>query len=563
MSISKTAHIAELCSLKGVNNAIICPGSRSAPLTLAFVRNKNINCFAITDERSAAYIGMGIAQQTKLPVVLICTSGSATYNFAPAIAEACFQSIPLIVLTADRPNEWIGQMDGQAIYQNNIYTNHVKKFFELPIDYSNSDCKWFTNRIINEALNLATQEPCGPVHINVPLREPLYTTGEDLSTENVRVINHSDRKLYLSGNEWYSLCKSISSYNKILVVAGQNEPDLLLSKSIERVSTKLGWPVTGDILSNLHPITNFIRQSDAFLGQLTTSMHDQLLPDLVITFGKSLLSKKLKSFLKNETIHHWHIQPDGYVADTFQRLTKVIRINPIDFFSELYNLDITLKNTQKNYFNIWQTTELQTNQLQNKFFQSNKIGEFATVNELIKLLPKVCNLHLANSMPVRYANLISLSSNQTQVSVYSNRGTSGIDGGTSTAVGHALVSNVPNILITGDLAFFYDRNAFWHNYPLPNLFIIVLNNHGGLIFDLIEGSGNIPEKPEYFITDQKLTAKNLADEFGFSYFNNKEDMSNFFTPNGKVKILEIESTQKQSKTIFENFLLTLNKRHEQ
>ena len=167
-------NIAHICYKHGIENVIISPGSRSAPLTLAFARHENLNCKVVADERSAAFVALGIAQQTGKPVVLICTSGSAAYNYAPAIAEAYFQQIPLLVLTADRPPEWIDQLDGQTIRQNNIYGKHVKESYTLPVDLSHKDAIWHVGRIVSEAINLSKTYPFAPVHINAPFREPFY-----------------------------------------------------------------------------------------------------------------------------------------------------------------------------------------------------------------------------------------------------------------------------------------------------------------------------------------------------------------------------------------------------
>lgn len=178
-------NIAHICHKQGIENVIISPGSRSAPLTLAFVRHKNLKCKVVADERSAAFIALGIAQQTNKPVVLICTSGSAAYNYAPAIAEAYFQQIPLLVLTADRPPEWIDQFDGQTIRQTNIYGKHVKESYTLPVDLSHQDAVWHVERTISEAINLAKTYPAAPVHINAPFREPFYPPVENQEEEDI------------------------------------------------------------------------------------------------------------------------------------------------------------------------------------------------------------------------------------------------------------------------------------------------------------------------------------------------------------------------------------------
>lgn len=563
MNTDLLTNLTELCARKGVNDAIICPGSRSAPLTISFTRNKKIKCRTFSDERSAAFIALGIAQQTKKPVVLICTSGSAAYNFAPAIAEAFFQQIPLIVLTADRPTEWIDQLDGQTIRQKELYGNHIKKYFELPLDYSHPDAEWYANRIVNEAINLSLIGSKGPVHINAPFREPLYptfpTSNDSNSNNEVRIIENQIRDLSLSDKDFKSIIQYLSSTKKILVVAGQNEPDAELRENINQLNESYHWPIAGDILSNLHFISDFCGHTDTFLAQRSETEKESLQPDLLITFGKSLISKNLKLFLrKYKAKEHWHIGESDNVADTFQSLTKSIRVKPTYFFQRIINEKIIIHSFWKEYKKHWDTFETTTLKKIDTFFQIKNNGEFELVKKVIESLPANCNLHLANSMTVRYANHIGITDTKKNITVYSNRGTSGIDGCSSTAVGHALSSETLNILITGDLAFFYDRNAFWHNYQLPNLVVIVLNNHGGIIFNLIDGPAGLPEADEFFITKQNLKAKSVATEFGFSYSDGSGNLTEFFKKDSNVKILEYESSQSTNKKVFEEFKAYIN-----
>ncbi|NJM25731.1 MAG: 2-succinyl-5-enolpyruvyl-6-hydroxy-3-cyclohexene-1-carboxylic-acid synthase, partial [Bacteroidia bacterium] len=193
MRLQPIYDIAALCAAKGITQVILCPGSRCAPLTLAFARHPAIHTRTVFDERSAAFIALGMAQQLQQPVVLVCTSGTAAANFGPAVAEAFFQQIPLVIFTADRPAEWIGQYDGQTIYQSGLYQQHVKHAYSLPQEYDHPDSKWVINRTVNEAINLAASGPRGPVHINVPLREPLYPAhGENITfDEKPRVIEET------------------------------------------------------------------------------------------------------------------------------------------------------------------------------------------------------------------------------------------------------------------------------------------------------------------------------------------------------------------------------------
>ena len=566
--------IAQLCSLKGLHQAILCPGSRSAPLTLAFAQHPKINTRTFSDERSAAFIALGIAQQTSLPTILVCTSGSAAYNFAPAIAEAFFQQIPLIVFTADRPLEWIDQLDGQTIRQKNIYGNHVKKSFDLPQDYEHADNQWHINRIVNEAINLSQEFPKGPVHINAPFREPLYPAKDETInfSQEVKVIEASSAINSLSIKTIASLQRKLLSFTKVVVVAGQHDYDEKLLKSTEKFSKNQNSPVLADVISNLHSLKHAITHADVFLGQASESIKKSLQPELLITFGKSIISKQVKKFLRQyQPKEHWHIQPGGYVADTFQKLTQTIPVDPEFFFNELSSAKNTSdfeSQKRENYFRLWEAEEHRIERPMKTFFSTPILGELHLVSEIIRSLPSRCNLHLANSMSVRYANIIGLEASKKGIHVFSNRGTSGIDGCTSTAVGHTLSSEVPNFLITGDVAFFYDRNAFWHNYSLPNLRIVILNNHGGIIFNMIDGPENIPEAGEYFVTHQKLTAKNLCAEFDFDFLKLdhskklKNTIQDFFEFSGRTKILEIESTQNLNKKLFDDLKNAIKKEYE-
>lgn len=540
-----------------MQQAVICPGSRSAPLTLAFVRNKKINCRTFSDERSAAFIALGMAQQTGYPVALVCTSGSAAYNFAPAIAEAFFQQIPLVVFTADRPKEWIDQLDGQTIQQAELYGKHVKKYFELPQDYEHPDAVWHAARIINEAINLAQSGQQGPVHINAPFREPLYPAQDDSNSllENVKNIEAVLKRTDLFEGDWTKINKAIESHKRILVVAGQGNTDPTLYESLSQCYSKFHWPIVGDVLSNLHSLPFYCSHTDTFLGSINPSEKEELKPDLLITFGKSIVSKNLKLFLrKYKPSEHWHLQPEGIAPDTFQSLTRVLPIHPSLFFEKITAAKLTPNSDSKTYGEVWLEQEKASKEAIGNFFSNQLTGEFTIVHDIIRALPDRCTLHLANSMTVRYANHIGLLPSQKNVTVFCNRGTSGIDGCTSTAVGHSLMSDVPNILITGDLAFFYDRNAFWHNYPLPNLIVVVLNNHGGIIFNLIDGPAGLPEADEFFITRQSLTAKSLATEFGFEYVSVEQgSVPPALKSTGKTKIIEYDSTQSLNKEIFQKF----------
>lgn len=567
--------IAELCVQKNINQVILCPGSRCAPLTLAFTRHAGIETRIFSDERSAGFVALGMAQASGRPVIIVCTSGTAAYNLAPAIAEAYFSQTPLIALTADRPSEWIAQLDGQTIFQGGIFGRHVKKYFQLPQDYDDADSRWAINRIMNEALNLAAQMPPGPVHINAPFREPLYPASEETNityNSNVRVVTEHAAALALDQEAKEKIARSWPHHYNILVVAGQQARDEETLRAVSEFQARHDVPVLNDVISNLHEAGTTAQHSDLFLGQTPHAVKEKLRPDLLITFGRSVVSKNLKIFLrKYPAKHHWHVQSAGAVADTFKNLTEIFYSSPAAFFTFLSTLtggDARRAELQKEYRRRWQAEEENAIGVLDRFFDEEPVSELRLVRQLLDRIPEDANLHLANSMSVRYANFIGLGARKKGVHVYSNRGTSGIDGCTSTAVGHAFASTRLNYLVTGDLAFFYDRNAFWHNYPLENLRILLLNNHGGLIFDILEGPSALPEAREYFITRQALNARKLCEEFGFVHLRECDDGANhiparFF--NGeerKTMVLEYESDTSRNKEAFERLKTKIKKSYE-
>lgn len=551
--------IAAVCAGHGIKTAVISPGSRSAALTLAFVRHPDLDTKVISDERSAAFIAMGMAQEQQKPVALICTSGSAAFNYAPAVAEAFFQEIPLLILTADRPPEWINQYDGQTIQQENIYGKHVKASYSYPDNPDHADITWHGNRMVNEALLQCVAEPRGPVHINVPLREPFYPeSDEKIFFRKVRLIERPESKTGLSDQSWETLTNIWRQSQKRLIIGGQLSHNEQLQAALRAFSLEYQSPVISDIISNLHGLENAILHQDAFLTAERDKENAGLTPDLLITFGKSNISKNLKRFIrKHKPAHHWHIQPHERYQDTFQSLTQVIPMEATAFFMQFIQR-LGAETSPANYLKAWQERDADTKTKNSRFFQTQPFGEFETVKEAMTALPADSQLHLANSMSVRYANLVGLQG-RADVMVFCNRGTSGIDGSNSTAVGAALAQDKPVTLITGDLAFFYDRNAFWHNYPLANLRIILLNNHAGGIFRMIKGPSDQPELDEYFETQQELTAEHTARDFGMDY-NKVRDreslnkaLTDFYNPGTVARILETETDSAQNTAIFKAY----------
>ncbi|MCP9767207.1 2-succinyl-5-enolpyruvyl-6-hydroxy-3-cyclohexene-1-carboxylic-acid synthase [Lacihabitans sp. LS3-19] len=508
--------ISEICSAFEIEDVIICPGSRSAALTLAFTRNPKIKTKVIADERSAAFVALGMAQQSGKIVALVCTSGSAALNFAPAISEAFFQEIPLLILTADRPPEWIHQYDGQTIFQKDIYGKHVKKSFELPVDTLHGDAQWQVERIVNEAVNLSIQVPFGPVHINVPIREPFYPDEKERFFANYRKVNFISTEKIISNETWSELIDIWESSERKMIAIGQNFYDL--DAALKGLSEEEGVVVLADIISNIN-IESKISFHDIFLSKST-----DLEADLLITAGKSFISKPFKQFIRNNKPRfHWHIQENPELIDPLQSITHKIEVSPAYFFKELFEtLDFRKiksgENDEENDFKLdWNINDETSKRYLYKFLNTVDFGEMKATSMLLESLELDSILHLGNSMPVRYGNLLG-GICKSQIKVFANRGTSGIDGILSTAIGQALKTNKLVICLLGDVSFFYDSNAlFVENLP-KNLRIVVINNAGGNIFRIIDGPSKQQELESHFVTKQTRMAKSLSLEAGVRYY---------------------------------------------
>ena len=573
---------AELLYQKGIREIVISPGSRSAPLTLAVIRHGKFRIRVVADERAAGFIALGMAQQSRLEghfraVAIICTSGSAVYNLAPAVAEAFFQEIPLLLLTADRPHEWLGQQDGQTMHQTAVFGANVKRSYDLPADYAHPDAAWAINRQLNEAVNLTTAAPPGPVHVNVPLREPFYPRADEpFVYEQVRVIDALPTETQLPAPVWADLLDEWQRADRKLIALGQLPHNPALLAVLGQLSDELGIPIIGEITANLprNAPGRFITRTDVFLGSTDRDFRESLRPDLLITCGLSFVGRNIKTFLRQHPARrHWHIGPaTDRIADPFQSLTTLIPAEPLAFLQKLFN-DLDYQRFLQGdddddetdpfpYLNRWQSADNQAAKIVNQTIQADLNtpdgSEWAAVDVVLAALPTESILHLANSMPVRYANLCGLEAVQ-RVAVSANRGVSGIDGCLSTAIGAALATDKIVTLLIGDVAFFYDRNGLMPQLVPPNLRVVLLNNHGGHIFRMIDGPGQQPELETYFETDQPLTAERTAADAGLVYVacgcvaDVPGLLAGFFAAGNRAKLLEIKTDKFVNQAGFRQF----------
>ena len=539
--ISTKKHIQQLAAIllaKGITDIVISPGSRSGPLVHTLATNDKFNCRTVVDERSAGYFALGLAQAKQKPVALVCSSGTSTLNYAPAVAEAFYQNIPLIVLTADRPAYWIDQGENQTIRQNNIYRDFCKKEITLPMGESEKEL-WFAGRIINEALNTAVSQNPGPVHIDIPLEEPLHDLlDEDLPP--VKIIERTETETVLPERGLEKLATIFNNAEKVLILSGQQNPNPWLEKILADLVEKTGVVVLKEHLANLnHP--HFCSSVDILTTSLLSESPEEFKADLLISLGGTFVSKPLKQFLrKNRPENHWHLSLSNQHYDTYQSLTRVINIETTSFFAQLSE---QVHSKGKDYFNRWKSKEKQVEQVRENYISQLDFCDLKVFGTIQKDIPENSIVHLGNSSPVRYALICDAAKN---VEYYGNRGVSGIDGSLSTAVGFASESDKINTVILGDLSFFYDSNALWNKYVNPNLRIIVIHNGGGNLFSMIKGPGDSPAFNEFFFTENKFSAKGIAQTFGLDYFSAANEseleiaLQKFYSPEQqKATILEI------------------------
>ena len=524
--------LIQLCLDKGIRHIVISPGSRNAPLTIGFGNHPNFKCYSIVDERCAAFFALGMAQQLKQPVAVLCTSGSALLNYYPAVAEAYYSNIPLVVISADRPAERIDIGDGQTIRQPNVFENHIL-YSANCTDGNQFQQKNETE--INVALNSAI-ELNGPVHINVPFSEPLYeTTNKQLAVPQNVPPQSADLSIQ---DDLTPFAEQWNGSKKKLVLVGVLNPKSVEQQFIEALAKDESVLVLTETTSNLHH-DKFISAIDQLITPLSDSEFEDLRPEVLLTFGGMVVSKRIKNFLRNfPPKFHWHV--DTKIAyDTYFVLSRHFKTSINHFLNAFLP---KTKSVQSDYQNRWLAVKSYRQNRHNLFLENLLYSDFKVFCQIFQNLPQNLQLQLSNSATVRYAQLFSLPAT---VAVFCNRGTSGIDGSTSTAIGAALTSKLPTVFITGDLSFFYDSNALWNNYIPNNFKIIIINNGGGGIFRILPGEKDTEVFDKFFETKHNLNAKQLAEMFQFKYnaVQENDELGNclaaFFTKDDKPSILEI------------------------
>lgn len=542
--------IIEACSHFKIKHVVISPGSRNAPLTIGFANHHTIKALSVVDERCAAFFAMGIAQQTQNPVAVVCTSGSALLNYYPAVAEAFYSKIPMIIISADRPKSFIDIGDGQTINQENVYGKHV--LYSANLEESTKLTKENIKKI-SKAIKTSSEKK-GPVHINVPFDEPLYeiTKKEQRFDFEKQKINQTEKK---EENKIYSVPKELAQiWNKAkrkLILIGVHHPSKKIQKELNEIANDGSVLVMTETTSNLHN-KKFINSIDKLISKLSEEDFKKLKPEVLVTFGGMVVSKKIKQFLRTyKPKHHWHID-EHTKLDTYFCLSQFIKKDPLLFLSSLKK---QTKKVKSNYQKKWIKEKEKRDKKHKEFLLKAEYSDLKVFDIILQSISDECQLQLGNSSIIRYAQLFDLKSS---LKVFCNRGTSGIDGSTSTAIGASFIEKKQTVFITGDISFFYDSNALWNKYIPNNFRIILVNNSGGGIFKIIPGPKST-KALKYFETPHNLKAKQIAEMFNFDYkkvasvYELKEGLTNFYKDSKRPKIMEILTPSNINDVTLQNY----------
>jgi len=571
--------VVTLCKTHNIKHIVISPGSRNAPLTIGFTHDDFFNCYSIVDERCAAFFALGIAQQLQEPVAVVCTSGSALLNYYPAIAEAHYSNIPLVVLSADRPKHLVDIGDGQTIKQKNVYGEHVLYSANLKLDLKDEqkisseqdlpifknlenklerflglqkDIQSYNESEIHDVLTISAME-LGPVHVNIPFDEPLYDIVDELSI-NLKPFKIQNRIDRIDDFEIKSLLDVWHNAKRKMILVGVLQPNSIEEKWIQEIADDDSILVFTETTSNLHH-PDFFPGIDKMIAPLDEDAFKALQPDVLLTFGGLVVSKKIKVFLRTyKPEHHWHVGLSR-ANDTFFCLDKHIKLRPNTFLSSF--LPQVTHHTKSTYKATWLEVRQKRRKKQEEYLQTVPFSDFTVFNSFLKSVPKQSQLQVGNSSAIRYTQLFKVPKS---VTVFCNRGTSGIDGSTSTAIGAAVASAQRITFVTGDLSFFYDSNALWNNY-IPNTFrIVVVNNEGGGIFRILPGHKDTDNFDRFFETKHHLSAKQLSEMYGFDYVVAKdqtqleEQLNSFYKVSKRPKLLEIFTpSQSNDKVLLDYF----------
>lgn len=504
--------LAQVLKAQGVRHVVVSPGSRNAPLLLALDAQNGLQLHVVIDERSAAFIALGMAQVRREPVALCCTSGTALLNYGPALGEAYYQGIPLVAVSADRPFWWIDQDDSQTMRQPGALSHFVKASYDIP-DFcqDNTAMCTYSARVVSDACLTAKSGRPGPVHINVQLDEPL-TDLTPITTAPCSVSRYQT-ELCVPPAVMKQMAE-IASTKRILIVAGQNPPSNRINRAIAVLSHIPNVAVWTENIANLHT-PDVVDCIDRTLLGLNEDEREALRPDIVISFGGALVSRMAKVFLRETPrCEHWSVGiRRGPLADPFRHLCRQIETTPEIFLPHFAHALCRTK-PQSDYGALWQDAAIRGEAKHELKTDQTPWSLMRAISYILPRIPAKYNLQISNGTAIRYTQLFDC---RHVHAIYCNRGVSGIDGCTSTAVGASMVSHHPTLFITGDMSFAYDIGALGAQGLSPDLKIIVLNNRGGGIFRFIRSTSHLSNREQYFCVPPALPLQKLCEAYGIKY----------------------------------------------
>ena len=503
-----------------VSDVVICPGALNAPISISLSRISYFHCHTVLDARSAGFFAIGMAQLSVSPVAVVCTNGTALLNCAPAIAEAYYQHMPLVVISADRPQEWIGQNDGHSIMQQDVLSPFFKYRCQLPAAINCDDDRWYANRIIREAINASTRGVNGPVHINVPLREPLY----EFNTYPTMRVGGALPILPQKSATDFSLKSLIRSFNekkRIMVVAGPMLRSLDLGDSLMRMEKYYEIVVVHENMSNL-VYEKGIKHVDRVLAAIKPEEENAYRPDLLIVCGGAISSRKLREFIRRgSNIKTWYVGEETYAPDTFGSLSVHVAMPPDAFFSQFIK-EQGKKRKRSKFHQLWQMKADAAAEKHSEFIKSAEWSDLKAFSILAETQPEEGDLQLGTSTPMRYMDLFSYS---IIGYTWGNCGTHGIEGSLSAAAGFAQKTGNAVTVILGDNSFLYDSNALLIAELPTNLRIIVIDNGGGSTYRISPETGRIDEMRDLCELPHEQDIARIAKAYGLRVLKAQDEES--------------------------------------
>lgn len=542
----------KFCLDLGILDWVISPGSRNAPITLSIGNDNAFNAVPVVDERSAAFIAMGKALAMNKPVAITCTSGSAALNYAPAISEAYYQEIPLLIVTADRPQKWINNGEGQSIDQVDVYRNYTLASYHL----NEYDDENLMIEVFNRIADSLFGEKKGPVHLNLAFEEPLYNNAA-FDLEKFHFSKPNQLELHWDKDE---LLQKYSSKERIMVLVGQMQKNEDLEYLLSELLVDKRVVVLTETNSNQYNF-NFINCIDRTLPPLSDEEYH---PELVITIGGAIVSKRIKKYLRSiKGLDHWHVSTSETFPNTFEVLSETIEYYPEKVFREFLSVaggkegfDFQIKWLQRSFVN---------QEEHNKFIDALNWSDLQAHSIIYNWLPDGAVLHQGNSSVVRYYQLFDPIKT---ITYQSNRGVSGIDGSVSTALGAASRSEVLNVLVVGDLSFVYDINAWWNNLEKSNLLVIVINNGGGGIFKIIDGPESTGVLDKFFEVRSSSSIKGMVESHHVNYskvmdadsldLHLQSIMIDFANGQFKGEVIEVDTQGIDSENVLKDYFEKVN-----